>query len=70
MRQLLLGAAFCFLGLSSVNAQKYQFKTITDVESTQIKSQDRTGTCWSFSTTSFLESIKWLTNLKASSVGF
>ncbi|CAM1374472.1 C1 family peptidase [Tenacibaculum xiamenense] len=56
MKQLLLGATFCFLGLNSVNAQKYQFKTITDVESTQIKSQDRTGTCWSFSTTSFLES--------------
>ncbi len=56
MRQLLLGATFCFLGLGSVKAQEYQFKTVTDIESTQIKSQGRTGTCWSFSTTSFLES--------------
>ena len=56
MKQLLIGAAVCFLGVSSVKAQKYQFTTVTDIENTQIKSQGRTGTCWSFSTTSFLES--------------
>ncbi|SEB81082.1 bleomycin hydrolase [Tenacibaculum sp. MAR_2009_124] len=56
MKELLLGATIFFLGFGTVNAQEYQFKTITDIESTQIKSQDITGTCWSFSTTSFLES--------------
>lgn len=56
MKQLLLAAAVCWVGLTTANAQKYQFKTVTDIESTQIKSQGRTGTCWSFSTTSFLES--------------
>ena len=42
--------------MSSIHAQEYKFKTITDLECTQIKSQGKTGTCWSFSTTSFLES--------------
>ena len=33
----------------------YQFKPITDLNCTTVKSQQRTGTCWSFSTVSFLE---------------
>jgi bleomycin hydrolase len=49
---------FCLLGLSislhSV-AQKYEFQTLKDIEATPVISQDQTGTCWSFSTTSFLE---------------
>ncbi|MFT5722980.1 MAG: bleomycin hydrolase [Bacteroidia bacterium] len=32
------------------------FETINMCQSTSVKSQDRTGTCWSFSTSSFLES--------------
>lgn len=35
---------------------QYQFKTEKRVNCTSIKSQAKTGTCWSFSTTSFLES--------------
>ena len=41
-----------FLGFS----QTYQFKTIIDLEATDVISQGSTGTCWSFSTSSFIES--------------
>ncbi|UCH97802.1 MAG: aminopeptidase, partial [Candidatus Aminicenantes bacterium] len=34
----------------------YVFKTITEVKGTPVKNQNRTGTCWCFSTISFLES--------------
>lgn len=34
----------------------YQFTTTVDIEASEVKSQDRTGTCWSYSTASFLES--------------
>ncbi|WP_339831829.1 C1 family peptidase [uncultured Altibacter sp.] len=34
----------------------YQFTEIIDLETTPVISQGRTGTCWSFSTSSFLES--------------
>ncbi|MCG8476317.1 MAG: C1 family peptidase [Cytophagales bacterium] len=33
-----------------------KIKPVLDIEATQVKSQDRTGTCWSFSTISFIES--------------
>jgi bleomycin hydrolase len=34
----------------------YYFEIIADNEATSVKSQDRTGTCWSFSSLSFFES--------------
>ncbi len=34
----------------------YQFTLQKQIECTDVKSQDRTGTCWSFATASFLES--------------
>lgn len=34
----------------------YFFTTVADNEATSVKSQDRTGTCWSFSSLSFFES--------------
>ena len=34
----------------------YQFEVITQVETTPVRSQDNSGTCWAFATTSFLES--------------
>ncbi|MBE7628393.1 C1 family peptidase [Tenacibaculum piscium] len=56
MKNLLIGAIFAFLSIGSITAQKYKFKTVKDIESSHVKSQGNTGTCWSFSTSSFLES--------------
>lgn len=36
-------------------SQKYDFQIIKDIEANPVISQGNTGTCWSFSTTSFLE---------------
>lgn len=54
MKNLFFGA----LSLLAVGAtaQEYQFKSVIDLESTPVISQDKTGTCWSYATTSFLES--------------
>jgi bleomycin hydrolase len=49
---------------SSVNAQEdskkdspaYKFTVLKEIPTTSVKSQDRSGTCWSFSTISFIES--------------
>lgn len=59
----LLGmAAFCGF---TMNAQEtftnkkgseYQFTTIVDLDETAVENQNRTGTCWSFSSLSFFES--------------
>jgi len=38
------------------NAEKYKFSTIVDIEASEVKSQGQTGTCWSYSTSSFIES--------------
>lgn len=39
-----------------VHSQAYQFTEVKNLDALPVISQGRTGTCWSFSTTSFLES--------------
>ena len=51
----LLFIAFSIFVSSSISAQ-YTFTESTKVACTPIKNQQRTGTCWSFATSSFLES--------------
>lgn len=58
MKQLLV-TIFCVAISLAAFAQKsdaYTFKEYKRLPATPVKSQDQTGTCWAFSTTSFLES--------------
>ncbi|MBP8792322.1 MAG: aminopeptidase [Lutibacter sp.] len=36
--------------------QKYEFTTVIDIEASNVKSQGNTGTCWSYASSSFIES--------------
>ena len=38
------------------NSKNYEFKTLKEIPVTSVKDQNRSGTCWCFSTLSFLES--------------
>ncbi len=55
MKKLYIGFLIAS-GLFSASAQNYEFQEVIDVERLPVISQDITGTCWSFSTSSFLES--------------
>lgn len=54
MNKSLLGIAL-FTAAFSAYSQKYEFQSVKEVACTPVVSQDKTGTCWSFSSTSFLE---------------
>jgi len=67
MKQIkLLWIAFFIIAISNAQqtdlkttkkvADTYQFTPIIDIDATNVKSQGNTGTCWSFSTSSFIES--------------
>ena len=56
MRRLLFFFGILFISSSIFAQSPYQFTTVIDLEATPVISQGRTGTCWSFSSTSFLES--------------
>lgn len=55
MKKLIISSALLFFALN-IHAQEYDFKTVIDLDATPVISQGKTGTCWSFSTSSFLES--------------
>ncbi|SFW62155.1 C1 family peptidase [Cellulophaga fucicola] len=56
MRKLLFSLSF-MLTIGAINAQEaYKFTDVIDLDATPVISQGATGTCWSFSTSSFLES--------------
>lgn len=54
MKKIILSALSIFA--LTAFSQEYKFQNVIDVESTPVISQDKTGTCWSYATTSFLES--------------
>ena len=61
MKSNILFTGLLFLFFCELNAQVdvkpvYTFSDVYNVACTNVKSQGRTGTCWSFSTASFLES--------------
>ena len=45
-----------FVKVNIPNDQTYSFTPIIDIEASAVKSQGNTGTCWSFSASSFIES--------------
>ncbi len=55
MKKLVCILFFSFAVTAAVS-QTYEFKPMIALETTPVISQGRTGTCWSFSTSSFLES--------------
>nr|WP_294776876.1 C1 family peptidase [uncultured Flavobacterium sp.] len=54
MNKTFISVIALFLSLNTFS-QKYDFQIIKDIEATPVVAQQNTGTCWSFSTTSFLE---------------
>ncbi len=58
MKKIKLLLFFISISLLS-NAQTespFKFKVIKNIEATEVKNQGNTGTCWCFSTSSFVES--------------
>lgn len=54
MNKSIFNIAFLLLSYLGFS-QNYEFQTVKDIEAMPVTSQDNTGTCWSFATTSFLE---------------
>ena len=53
-KSILIVVLYCFL--SGISAQKIEdFKIVCEVKTSPLKDQESSGTCWSFASTSFLE---------------
>lgn len=51
-----ISTSLLFAQSTNVEGSKYQFKKVAHLDATPVQSQGQTGTCWSFSATSFFES--------------
>lgn len=56
IKKVVLSLGIAFLSTTLLAQEPYKFTEIIDLEATPVISQGNTGTCWSFSSTSFLES--------------
>ena len=57
MKQIALIASLLAASVAGMYAQEsgYQFTTVKSIKTTPVKNQAKTGTCWCFATTSFME---------------
>jgi bleomycin hydrolase len=51
-----ISTSLIFAQTTNAEGSKYQFKKLVHLDATPVQSQGQTGTCWSFSATSFFES--------------
>lgn len=56
IRAILLGALVAISGSLMAQETVYKFTTVVDLPATPVKNQAKTGTCWCYGATSFIES--------------
>ena len=56
MRKIILIISIVLVSITLNAQEQYKFTNVIDLDATPVISQGRTGTCWSFSATSYLES--------------